>query len=71
MLASKQQTNGGHLKLGNVSEGENSIVKPLRFGELSVIATGITLHKYTLNFAPSFFLKMILIINYKSTIIKK
>lgn len=51
-------------------EGKSG-VKPLRFGELSVIASSITLHRYTLIFAPRIYLKMIINIKYESTIIKK
>lgn len=51
-------------------EGKSG-VKPLRFGELSVIASSVTLHRYTLTFSPRLYLKMTINMKYKSTIIKK
>ena len=53
-----------------MNEGETDCLKPLRFAELSVTAT-VTLHKHTFTFTPGIFLKMILNIKCKSTIIKK
>lgn len=50
--------------------GEVCGVKPVRFGELSVTASSVTLYRYTLTFVPRVFLRMILI-KYISNIIKE